>query len=67
MGDLVPQPMVEPGPLAWECGIFTTGPPGQSQESVAISILETLHEPVARLTLRTSTDKKITTPFLSVL
>ena len=29
MQDLVPQPGTEPGPLHWECGVSTTGPPGE--------------------------------------
>ena len=30
MWDLVPWPGIEPGPLHWEHGVLTTGPPGKS-------------------------------------
>ena len=29
---LVPRPGTEPGPLPWEWGVLTTGPPGQSRD-----------------------------------
>ena len=30
MQDLVPDQGSNPGPLHWECGVLTTGPPGKS-------------------------------------
>ena len=30
MWDLVSWPRIEPGPLQWDCGLLTTGPPGKS-------------------------------------
>ena len=39
MGDLVSQPEIEPlGPLYWECGVLTTGPPEKSPNQVSESM-----------------------------
>ena len=34
MRDLFPDQGSNPGPLHWECGVLTTGPPGKSLYSI---------------------------------
>ena len=38
--DLVPWPGIEPGPLHWEGGVLTTGPPGKSHHDVLFFLLQ---------------------------